>query len=375
MGDAQDRKQTQDLPFMREALALAERGAGRVAPNPLVGCIVVKDGAVVGRGWHEGPGRPHAEVVALKNAGDAARGATAYVTLEPCNHTGRTGPCVDALLQAGVAEVVYALADPNPQAAGGAEALREAGVAVHSGVLEKEAREQNRFWLRWLETKRPYVIAKFAASLDGKLSTRTGDSKWITGPASRARAHELRRQMDAIIVGADTVIADDPSLTSRIETAERQYPLRVVLDTAGRTPPGAKVFDRAGKGALIVASDKTPPARLGAYREHGVEILQIETDDNGRPDLDALLDALGARGINAAMVEGGGAVLGSFFDAGLVDEVWAFIAPVIIGGKDANSVAGRGAARLADAWRLDNAETELLDGDVLLRGRVRKEAR
>lgn len=370
MGDAR----TQDHEFMREALALSLRGAGRVAPNPLVGCVIVNGGAVIGRGWHEGAGQPHAEVVALKDAGDAARGATAYVTLEPCNHTGRTGPCVDALVDAGVAEVVYALADPNPVAAGGAEKLRTAGVAVRGGVLECEARKQNRFWLRWLEIRRPYVVAKFAASLDGKLATHTGESKWITGPAARARAHDLRRQVDAVIAGADTVIADDPSLSARAEGAEPQHPLRVVLDSTGRTPPGAKVYDRAGKGALLVASERTPLARLEAHREHGVDILQLESDENGRPDPEALLDALGVRGINALLVEGGGAVLGSFFDAGLVDEVWAFIAPLVIGGADAVSVAGRGAAQLSAAWRLADVETEQLDGDIIVRGRIAREA-
>lgn len=374
MGDAQDRQQEQDSRFMREALALASRGAGRVAPNPLVGCVIVKDGEIVGRGWHEGPGLPHAEIAALKDAGDKARDASAYVTLEPCNHTGRTGPCVDVLLEAGVRQVVYALADPNPAAAGGAKRLREAGIETRGGVLENEARHQNRFWLHWLKTKRPYVVAKFAASLDGKLATHAGDSQWITGPASRARAHELRRQVDAVIIGADTVIADDPSLTARPDKADPQYPLRVVLDSGGRTPPGAKVYDRAGRGALLVASDKTSSAQLDAYREHGADILQLEADENGRPDLDALLDHFGARGINGVMVEGGGAVLGSFFDAGLVDEVWAFIAPLIIGGRKAPSVEGLGPARLADARRLAEPQTELLDGDILVRGRIAREA-
>lgn len=374
MGDAQDRQQEQDSRFMRKALALASRGAGRVSPNPLVGCVIVKDGEIVGRGWHEGPGLPHAEIAALKDAGDKARDAVAYVTLEPCNHTGRTGPCVDALLDAGVQQVVYALADPNPAAAGGAKRLREAGIETKSGVLETEARYQNRFWLCWLETNRPYVVAKFAASLDGKLATHTGDSQWITGPASRARAHELRRQVDAVIIGADTVIADDPSLTARPDKADPQYPLRVVLDSGGRTPPGAKVYDRAGRGALLVASEKTPSARLDSYRKHGAEILALPAGENGRPDLDALLGSLGARGINGVMVEGGGVVLGSFFDAGLVDEVWAFIAPLVIGGRDAPSVAGLGPARLADARRLAEPQTELLDGDILVRGRIAREA-
>ncbi len=370
MGDARQH----DRDFMRQALALAMGGAGRVAPNPLVGSVIVKNGAIVGRGWHEGPGKPHAEIVALQDAGPAARGATVYVTLEPCNHDGRTGPCAEALIEAGIAEVIYALADPNPTAAGGGKRLRAAGVRVCGGVLEDEAREQNRFWLRWLETERPYVIAKFAASLDGKLATRKNDSQWITGDAARQRAHDLRRRMDAILVGADTVIADDPSLTARNDSDDPQHPLRVVLDTAGRTPPGAKVYDRAGKGALLVASEKTTPSRLHAYRDLGVDVLQLTAGQDGRPELEALLDALGARGVNALLVEGGGAALGAFFDAGLVDEVWAFIAPLVIGGAGAPSVAGRGPALLAEAWRLAEPQTEWLGGDVLVRGRIRKEA-
>ncbi len=358
---------------MKRAIALAARAEGRTAPNPMVGCVIVNDGRIVAEGWHEGPGLDHAEIVALKSAGDAARGATVYVTLEPCNHTGRTGPCADALIKAGIAEVIYAVADPNPVAAGGAARLDQAGIKVTRSEFEKEARALNRFWLHKLETHRPYVVAKFAASLDGKIATHQGDSKWITGENARTRAHDLRRQIDAIIVGADTVIADDPSLTARRDQSETQYPLRIVLDSTARTSPGAKVYDRAGKGALLVTTKAAPAHRLAAFHEHGVEILALEADRNGRPDLDALMIALSERPLNGIMIEGGGAILGSFFDARLVDEVWAFIAPVIIGGDGKSPVAGSGADNLSDALRMSDIETQTLCPDILMRGRINKD--
>ena len=350
MGDAQN--------YMKRAIALAARAEGRTAPNPLVGCVLVKKDAIIGEGWHEGPGLDHAEVAALKNAGDAARGATAYVTLEPCNHKGRTGPCTEALIDAGIDEVIYATADPNPEAAGGGARLKDAGIKIAHGVCEKEARDVNRFWLQKLKTGRPFVSAKFAASLDGKIATASGDSKWITGPNARARAHDLRRQVDAILVGADTVIADDPSLTARRDAGETQYPLRVVLDSTARTSPGAKVYDRAGKGAMLATTHAAPESRLAAFREHGVEIVRLEADRKGRPDLDALMANLSARDLNGLMVEGGGALLGSFFDANLVDEVWAFIAPAIIGGAGKSPVAGSGAATIADALLLEDTQMQ-----------------
>jgi diaminohydroxyphosphoribosylaminopyrimidine deaminase/5-amino-6-(5-phosphoribosylamino)uracil reductase len=357
---------------MAEALALAERGAGRVAPNPLVGCVIVKDGKIVGRGWHEGAGLPHAEVVALKDAGAAARGAAVYVTLEPCNHTGRTPPCTEALIAAGVSKVIFAHVDPTPIAAGGARRLQKAGIEIGPSVLTAEAQTQNRFYLHRIKTRRPYVIAKFAASLDGKLATHRGDSQWITGFAARRRAHELRRQVDAIAVGADTILADDPALTGRLDDAPTHYPLRIALDSTGRTSPGSKIYDRTGGAALIAVTDAAPRARLDAFREHGVEILPLPPDENGRPDLDALLDALGARGVNGLLAEGGGATLGAFFDCGLVNEVWAFIAPLIIGGADAPSVDGRGVGLIDHAHRLQDVAIERLDGDILVRGRIRR---
>jgi diaminohydroxyphosphoribosylaminopyrimidine deaminase/5-amino-6-(5-phosphoribosylamino)uracil reductase len=358
-----------DRRYMTLALELATQGAGRTAPNPMVGCILVRDGEVVGEGWHKAAGEPHAEAEALAAAGDRARGGVAYVTLEPCNHYGRTPPCAEALAKAGIGEVVYAMADPHPQAAGGADYLRARGVKVRCGVCEDEARALNRFWLHAVEHARPYVIAKFAMSLDGKIATRSGDSKWITGPEARERAHALRGQVDAIVVGADTVIADDPSLTARDGLNVMNRPLRIILDSEGRTPPAAAVFDRAGRGALLVATDRAPAARLDAYRALGADILVLGTDEAGRPDVAELMPALGKRGVCGLMVEGGSQVLGAFFDAGAVDEVWAFIAPVIIGGG-VSAVAGRGAERVAEALSLTEIEYEHLGGDLLVRGLV-----
>lgn len=359
----------EDRRYMTLALELATQGAGKTAPNPMVGCLLVKDGEVVGEGWHKAAGAPHAEAEALAAAGDRACGATAYVTLEPCNHHGRTPPCADALVKAGIAEVVYAMADPHALAAGGGDYLRARGIRVRSGVCEEEARALNRFWLHAVEHKRPYVIAKFAMSLDGKIATHSGDSKWITGPEARERAHALRGLVDAIVVGAGTVIADDPSLTARDGLEVMNLPLRIVLDSEGRTPPAAAVFDRAGRGALLVTTKRAPAARLDAFRELGADVLVLDANRSGRPDVAELITALGARGVCGLMVEGGSEVLGAFFDAGAVDEVWAFIAPVVIG-RGKSAVAGLGVERVAEAFALADVEYERLGGDLLIRGRI-----
>lgn len=360
-----------DRRHMMRALELARQGLGKTAPNPSVGCVLVKDGEIIGEGWHRAAGAPHAEAEALAAAGDKARGAVAYVTLEPCNHHGRTPPCAEGLAKAGIAEVVYALADPHHLAAGGAAFLRRRGTKVRGGVCEEEAREINRFWLHAVKHARPYVIAKFAMSLDGRIAARSGDSKWITGPQARERAHRLRAEVDAIAVGAGTVIADDPALTARDGLDVVNRPLRIILDSIGRTPPAAAVFDRADRGALLVATARAPAARLDAYRELGAKVLVLDTDHAGRPDVADLIPALAERGICGLMVEGGAEVLGAFFDAGAVDEVWAFIAPVIIGGGK-SAVSGLGPMRVADALRLTEVETEHLGPDLLVRGRVDK---
>ncbi|MEL6378781.1 MAG: bifunctional diaminohydroxyphosphoribosylaminopyrimidine deaminase/5-amino-6-(5-phosphoribosylamino)uracil reductase RibD [Pseudomonadota bacterium] len=367
-----------DLQMMRRALALAENGVGFTAPNPVVGCVIAKAGRIVGEGWHQGhrwhpkKGRAHAEVEALRQAGDAATGATAYVTLEPCNHTGKTSPCATALIRAGITRVVIAAEDPNPTAAGGIATLRTAGITVETGLCADEALAQTRAWRHQIGTGRPHVVAKFAASLDGKIATHTGDSQWITGPAARQRSHDLRQMADAIIVGAQTVMSDNPALTVR-DRELPSHPLRVVLDSTARTSPMAKVFHGPGR-ALLVITDKTPAERLAAFEAMDVDILRTQSNIDGRIDLKPLLNHLTSLGTTTAMVEGGSSLLGSFFDAGLIDEVWAFLAPMIIGGGK-NAFGGTGAASLTEALHLDHIQTEQVERDILIRGQVRHQSK
>ncbi len=361
----------QDIEFMTEALALAACGAGQTSPNPMVGCVLVRDGKIIGKGWHEAPGKAHAEVAAITDAGEAARGATAYVTLEPCNHTGRTGPCTEALIEAGVAEVVYALSDPNPIAAFGGERLTAAGIKVRSDVCTNEAQDLNRGWMHSVTHKRPYVIGKTAMSLDGRISTSSGESKWITSEASRKRAHQLRKFSDAIIVGAETVIADDPALTAR-NGEETKFPLRVIMDSTGRTPPGAKAYERTGKSALIITTKNAPHRMIEAYREIGAEPILLPPGADGRPEPVDVLETLHERGIVNILVEGGGAILGAFFDADLIDELHLFIAPKLIGGGKP-AFGGHGIDQLQDSERFVFADAEQLGADRFLRAMRRRE--
>ncbi|MCI5043881.1 MAG: bifunctional diaminohydroxyphosphoribosylaminopyrimidine deaminase/5-amino-6-(5-phosphoribosylamino)uracil reductase RibD [Aquisalinus sp.] len=367
-----------ETQYMMRAIDLAKRAEGYTSPNPMVGCVLVKGDRIIGEGFHARPGTPHAEANALRVAGEQAQGATAYVTLEPCNHYGSNPPCTEGLIKAGVSEVVYAVSDPNPIAAGGDNKLTDAGIKVRSGLCTSEAADLNRFWLHHIRQRKPYVVAKFASSLDGKIATRTGDSKWVTSEAARMRGHDLRQACDAIIVGVDTIIADNPSLTARgkLPAGHRQaaHPLRVVLDSSGRIPLEAQIFRSTTPGKTLVATTATMPAlKEQALRGRGVDVLRLKADIAGRPDLSALLSALHERDVLSCMIEGGGKVLGSFFDAGLVDEVWAFMAPVIIGGDAAVPVAGIGAENLSDAFRLQNTEIEQLDGTLLMRGAVSKQ--
>jgi diaminohydroxyphosphoribosylaminopyrimidine deaminase/5-amino-6-(5-phosphoribosylamino)uracil reductase len=357
-----------DETWMRRALDLAEPGRGHVEPNPLVGAVVVREGQAVGEGWHQRYGGPHAEVHALGAAGEAARGGTLYVTLEPCCHHGKTPPCTDAVLRAGVRRVVAAMTDPFPQVAGrGAERLRAAGVAVDIGVGEPEARRLNAPYLKLLATGRPYVHAKWAMTLDGKIATRTGDSKWISNEASRRRVHDLRGRMDAIVVGVGTVLADDPRLTAR--PPGPRTAARVVLDSRGRTPPTCLLARTARETPAVVATTAAIPSAMRAELEaRGCEVLCLPAA-GGRPEVGALLDELGRRRFSNVLVEGGGAVLGSFLDGGAVDEVHAFIAPRLAGGADARTpVAGRGVDRIADALGLAEVQVEVLGTDVYVRG-------
>jgi diaminohydroxyphosphoribosylaminopyrimidine deaminase/5-amino-6-(5-phosphoribosylamino)uracil reductase len=355
--------------WMRRALALAEKGRGHVEPNPLVGAVVVRDGREVGAGWHQKYGAAHAEVNAFAQAGEAARGATLYVTLEPCCHHGKTPPCTDAVLRTGVQRVVAAMADPFPQVAGkGAAILRAAGIHIEFGLCATEARRLNAPYLKLLASGRPYVHAKWAMSLDGKIATRTGHSQWISNDASRRRVHELRGQMDGILVGIGTALADDPLLTAR--PAGPRTAVRVIVDSQARLPVGSRLVATAREVPLLIAvTGAAPPDRIAKLQACGVEVLTLPGDAAGKLSLTALLDELGRRRFTNVLVEGGGTLLGSLFDERLIDEVYAFVAPKVIGG-DAEAIGGAGLTAMRDALSLREANVRILEGDVLIHGRL-----
>jgi diaminohydroxyphosphoribosylaminopyrimidine deaminase/5-amino-6-(5-phosphoribosylamino)uracil reductase len=369
-----------DRAFMAAALAAGRRALARTSPNPAVGAVLVRDGRIVGRGQTQPPGGPHAEIVALRDAGEAARGATLYVTLEPCVHHGRTPPCVDALIAAGVAEVHVALADPFPKVAGrGLARLREAGIGVVVGLGAAEARELHEGFLTRLATGRPHVTAKWAMTLDGRIATRTGHARWVTGPAARREVHRLRDRVDGIVVGVGTILADDPLLTTRLPTDETgvggpHHPLRIVLDSAGRTPPDARLLRPDTPGRTVIAcTAATPEARRAAWRARGADVLVV-AGDGPRVDLRHLLVELGARGLNTLLVEGGGEVLASCFAAGLVDRALAFVAPKLIGGRAApGPLGGLGVATMGEAYRLRDIVIRHFDDDLLICGAIDRE--
>ncbi len=354
---------------MRRALELAERGRGYVEPNPLVGAVVVRDTRVVGAGWHRRYGEAHAEVNALAEAGALARGATLYVTLEPCCHHGKTPPCTDAVLRAGIGRVVAAMADPFPQVAGkGAELLRAAGVPVEFGLCEADALRLNRPYLKLLRTNWPYVHAKWAMTLDGKIATCMGDSKWISNEASRARVHQLRGRMDAIVVGIHTVFADDPLLTAR--PPGPRTPVRVVLDSRARLPLDSRLVATAADAPVLIATNEAAEeASVAALRRAGCEVLRL-TAGSGRPTVWALLDELGRRRMTNLLVEGGSAVLGNFRDTDCaLDEIHVFIAPRLVGGERAKTpIGGDGSPVLAEAPTLQEWHVETIEDNVYLHG-------
>jgi diaminohydroxyphosphoribosylaminopyrimidine deaminase/5-amino-6-(5-phosphoribosylamino)uracil reductase len=360
---------------MERALRLAERGRGRTSPNPMVGAVLVKEGEIVGEGFHPRAGDPHAEVFALRQAGERARGATLYVNLEPCCHHGRTPPCTRALIAAGVAEVHLAMLDPNPLVAGrGRAELEAAGIRTAVGEREAEARALNEVFVHWTTTRRPFVTAKFAMSLDGKTATRTGNARWITGPSARQYVHRLRDRVDAILVGVNTVIADDPRLTTRLQQADVRHALRVILDSRGRIPATARVLDPALPGRTVVATTEAMPLQRRRALADRADVLVLPADE-GRVSPEALLAALGEREVTSLLVEGGGTVLGSFFAHGLVDQVLAFVAPMIVGGQHAPTpVGGPGVSRIAEAWRLTGVQIQQLGPDVLISGYPTREA-
>ncbi len=362
----------QETEAMRRAVALAARALGSTSPNPVVGCVVLDAGGrVAGEGWHRRAGGPHAEVLALRAAGERARGGTAVVTLEPCDHTGRTGPCTRALIEAGVRRVVYAVADPNPSAAGGVDTLRAAGVAVEGGLLAAEAAAGNEAWLTAVRRGRPFVLWKYAATLDGRIAAADGTSRWITGAEARADVHRLRAEADAVVVGSGTLRADDPQLAARVEGATALVqPLRVVVDTAAAVKPGARILDGAAPTLVAVADDAAADHLTGP--DCPAEVVRLPRSPAGRGlDIPALLAELYRRDVRSVLLEGGPTLAGSFVAAGAVDKVVGYLAPVLLGAGPA-ALADAGITTIADALRLEAADVTRIGTDLRVTARPRR---
>ncbi|MBI5251224.1 MAG: bifunctional diaminohydroxyphosphoribosylaminopyrimidine deaminase/5-amino-6-(5-phosphoribosylamino)uracil reductase RibD [Desulfomonile tiedjei] len=356
---------------MSLALQLARRGLGRTSPNPAVGAVIVKDGKIVGKGYHRAAGEPHAEVEAIRAAGSEARGAELFVTLEPCNHHGRTPPCVEAILDAGISKVWYGMDDPNPGVTGGgAKRLREAGVEAVGHVFEDRCRRLNEIYLLNITQRRPFVFLKLAMSLDGRIATRTGHSQWITSDASRRKVHRLRDRVSAIMVGVETVIADNPLLTTRLPGGRGRDPIRIIADSNLRTPVESSIFNQSSTAGVIIASRKDPPLdKKYKLESRGAKILRTSGVD--RVDLRDMLNRLYQIGITSLLIEGGAGLAWGAFEAGVVDRCLFFYAPIIIGGSNAPSgVEGIGISKLDEAPRLAEVKAFRVGPDLLLDGKV-----
>ncbi len=371
------------VSFMKMALDLAEKGAGFVSPNPLVGAVVVKNGQVVGRGYHQRVGEAHGEINALDDAGEEARESTLYVTLEPCNHTGRTPPCTERILSAGVKKVVIAMDDPNPGVKGkGADYLRSHGIVVETGVCEDEARKQNEIFTKFVTTGQPFVLVKCAATLDGRIASRTGDSKWISGEKSREYVHRLRHRLDAILVGSGTVLKDDPSLTARLADISTRDPLRVIIDTYLTIPESAKLLHQESNAETIIFHGDFGYA-LGGKRAEVMEEKSkrickdnVRTEKvclkNGRVDLSEVMEKLALRNISSVLIEGGSRIIASAFSDGIVDKVNFFYAPKILGGEGISICNGPGPETMSECIPLRDIDVKRFGDDVLIGGYVAK---
>jgi diaminohydroxyphosphoribosylaminopyrimidine deaminase/5-amino-6-(5-phosphoribosylamino)uracil reductase len=357
----------EDQDWMRAAIGFARRGLGDVWPNPAVGCVIVKDGALVGCGWTGSGGRPHAEAAALARAGAGARGATAYVTLEPCSHEGRGAPCADALIKAGIARAVVALDDPDPRVDGrGFARLKAAGIEVVKGVLFEEAREGLAGFLARFALARPLVALKLASTVDGRIATRSGESRWITGEDARARVQLLRARHDAVLVGAATAMADDPELTVRMAGLARPRTVRIVADRRLRTPLTHRLVRTAAeRPTWILTSSDGDGERRDAFRRAGVELIYVAIDPNGRLDLGEGFRALGERGLTSVLVEGGAHLAASLLQADLIDRLHWFHATTILGADAAPALAALGIAHLADAPRFVRTDLQVVGQDLL----------
>lgn len=354
--------------YMRLALDLARKGEGMTSPNPVVGAVIVRNGRIAGKGYHKKAGLPHAEINAIEDAGKMAKGSTLYVTLEPCDHFGRTPPCTDAIINSGIKNVIVAALDPNPVTSGrGIRTLNKSGINTKVGLLGNEARAMNKPFEKYITKKLPYVTVKAAESLDGKIAARSGDSKWITSESSRRYVHGLRRKADAVMVGANTVLRDDPSLMARTRGTEQ--PVRIIVDSALRTPLNARIFSGIKESPLIIAT-ASGSSRAKRYEARGARVLKV-APKNGMVSLKALLRELAKMEITNILVEGGGSLNASLFEEGLVDKVIFFVAPKIIGGKSAiTPVEGRGAGDIGSAVKLKNVRAKRFGDDIMIEAEV-----
>ena len=359
-----------DERYMWMALDLARQGRGRTSPNPMVGSVVVRGAKVVGSGFHQAAGLPHAEALALKQAGAQAKGATLYVNLEPCSHRGKTGPCTEAIIKAGISRVVAAITDPNPLVAGrGFQRLKEAGVKVAEGVLASEACRLNEAFIKFITTGLPFVTVKVAMSLDGKTGTVTGDSKWITGEKARRHVHRLRDRTDAIMVGIETVLKDNPRLTTRLEKGGGRDPLRVIVDSTARFPLDACMLNCGSAAKTLVAvTEQASFEKCRALEAKGAQVIVLPAKEK-RVDLQALLKKLGEKNLVNLFVEGGGTLNYSLLAHGLVDKLYVFIAPLVIGGsKSPTPFDGAGIELMQSAWAVEEVEIKRFDRDILIKG-------
>lgn len=362
-----------DEKYMRLAMQLAGNAIGRTSPNPLVGAVIVKDNRVVGCGWHRKAGTPHAEVHALNQAGELAQGADVYVTLEPCAHYGKTPPCAKALVEAKVKNVYGGLLDVNPKVAGkGFKILEDAGIHVEYGFLQDELRKQNEVFFKWIEHKKPFVVLKAAMTLDGKIATATGQSKWITNETSRAYGYKLRDIYDGIMVGINTVIEDNPMLTARVDGGKN--PIRIVVDSSLKIDINANVVQDKSAKTIVATTDKADKDKILKLQAQNVDVIVVDKDESDKVDIEKLLNILGQQNICSILVEGGATLSGSFVAKKLVDKVYFFIATKIIGGKEAKTpVAGTGILNLQEALALKDIQIEKLEEDILIIGRVDKD--
>lgn len=357
--------------YMREALRIAAYASGRTTPNPLVGAVIVKDNRIVGQGWHRKAGTEHAEIHALHQAGELAKGADIYVTLEPCSHYGKTPPCCQAIIKAGIKRVIVAMTDPNPLVAGnGLKELKAAGIEVVEGVCRDEAEKLNEVFLKWVVHKMPFVVVKTAMTLDGKIATVSGDSKWITNEKSRKFVHQLRDLYDGILVGIGTVLADNPTLTTRLDHLGKN-PVRIIVDSKARIPLDSIVITDKSAHTILAVTERASQEKIAALLQVGIEVI-VTKEKADQVDLSDLLKILAEKNICSILVEGGSRINYSFFVEHLVDKVHCFIAPKIIGGTDAASpIGGKGTFYMKDAYQLNDITTERFDEDILITGYVR----